>query len=113
MDFQLPKTYIMKTALAFIFTLSLAASASAGYGASNLDIFGYPDLKAMKPMAPYDHSQMSFQSYRSEVEMYVQQAQQYVDAANNDIQEIREKQKKAIQNANQAVQEFNDWASQR
>lgn len=81
------------------------------YGDSNLDMMGYPEFDEFPPSEPYDRDRYSFDQYRDEVEEYVRKAQEYVEAGNNDIQRIREAQEEAIEKANRAISDFNDWAN--
>ncbi len=81
------------------------------YGDSNLDMMGYPEFDEFPPSEPYSRDRYSFDQYRDEVEEYVRKAQDYVEAGNNDIQRIKEAQEEAIEKANRAISDFNDWAN--
>ena len=81
------------------------------YGDSNLSYMGYPEFDEYPPSQPYNRDRSSFEQYRSEVEDYVRKAEEYVEAGNNDIKRIKEAQEEAIEKANQAISDFNDWAN--
>lgn len=87
---------------------------SFSYG-SNLVYFDYPSFNKYAPSAPYTRDEWAFNQYKREVEDYVEEAQRYVDYANDDkqtvIYEIQNKQRDAIRKANEAVEEFNRWAN--
>lgn len=78
-------------------------------GPSNFSFHRYEEFSEAKPYQPYDHDEYSYQRYRREVEAYVEAAKEYVEAGDNDIRRIREAQEEAIEEANRAISEFNDW----
>ena len=98
--------------------MAVLISACAGflfayvYGGTNLGFMGYPEFSVPAPSAPYGYevSEYKFTSYRDEVENYINQAEEYIENGNNDIQRISEAQESAINKANRAVDEFNSWA---
>lgn len=95
--------------------LSLVTTSASAYvfGDTNFGIGGYPEFDEMKPSEPFNRDRYSFDQYRDEVERYREAARTYIENANNDIERIREEQQKAIDAANQAVRDFNDWAERR
>lgn len=102
----------MKKTIALILTTFFILPAEAVmYGDSNLDFMGYPEFDEFPPSEPYSRDRYSFDQYRDEVEEYVRKAQDYVEAGNNDIQRIKEAQEEAIEKANRAISDFNDWAN--
>lgn len=102
----------MKKIIVLALTVFFALPAKAVvYGNSNLDFMGYPEFDEFPPSEPYSRDRYSFDQYRDEVEEYVRKAQDYVEAGNNDIQRIKEAQEEAIEKANQAISDFNDWAN--
>lgn len=102
----------MKKIIVLAFTVFFALPAKAVvYGNSNLDFMGYPEFDEFPPSEPYSRDRYSFDQYRDEVEEYVRKAQDYVEAGNNDIQRIKEAQEEAIEKANRAISDFNDWAN--
>lgn len=102
----------MKKIIVLALTVFFALPAEAVvYGNSNLDFMGYPEFDEFPPSEPYNRDRYSFDQYRDEVEEYVRKAQDYVEAGNNDIQRIKEAQEEAIEKANRAISDFNDWAN--
>ena len=95
--------------------LSLVTTSASAYvfGDTNFGIGDYPEFDEMKPSEPFNRDRYSFDQYRDEVERYREAARTYIENANNDIERIREEQQKAIDAANQAVRDFNDWAERR
>lgn len=79
-------------------------------GSSNFPLHRYEEFSEVKPYPPYDRDEYSYQQYRREVEAYVEAAKEYVEAGDNDIRRIRKAQEEAIDEANRAISEFNDWA---
>lgn len=66
-------------------------------GGSNLGIMGYPEFNFY---LPYDPS-------RNDIARYVEEAKEYVENCNNDIQRIHEAKLEAISQANDAVNRYN------
>lgn len=101
----------MKSSItALVFAVMASSSFAFVPGGSNLDIFGYPEFKEMEPSAPYSRDNYAYDNYRFEVEQYVEAARKYVENANNDVLRTQEAAEEAIKKANQAVEDFNDWA---
>lgn len=102
----------MKKVIALALTACFVAPAQAVvYGDTNLGYAGYPEFDEYPPSEPYNRDRYSFEQYRYDVEEYVRKAQDYVEAGNNDIQRIKEAQEEAIEKANRAISDFNDWAN--
>ena len=83
------------------------------YGGSNLNYMGYPKFNESTPYAPYTKDEFNYNSYKNDVERYVEEAKEYLENADNDIKRIIEAKKEAIEEANKVVEEFNDWASRK
>lgn len=77
------------------------------YGGSNLGYSGYPEFDEVEPSPPMSPDEFSMQNYRSEVESYVQRAQEYAENASKDIERVNEGSQEALRKANEAVEEFN------
>lgn len=90
--------------------LSPAMASAIVIGDTNLGIMGYPEpqcTKPMKPTKPYSfsssyevdsyNSQVRF--YNLELDSYVQCIRRYLDAANSDIERIKEKMDEAVKRA--------------
>ena len=65
----------------------------------------------MEPSQPYDHDEYSAETYQSEVEEYVNKAKEYIQNGDNDINDIKDKQREAQRKANQVVDEYNSWVN--
>lgn len=92
----------------------ISAPAFAYGGSTNFESGEYPDLKSAQhiyePDQPFDASDRSEnERYRDEVQEYVHKAKEYVQAADRDIEEIRDKQREAIRKANNVVEDYNTW----
>lgn len=66
-------------------------------GGSNLGIMGYPEF----------NSYLSYDPTRYEIEQYIDDAKEYVENCNYDIQRIQEAKSDAITQANRAVDRYN------
>ncbi|MDY4314105.1 hypothetical protein SOW02_04025 [Pectobacterium actinidiae] len=77
------------------------------YGGSNFNYSGYPNFSDFPPSAPYGNEQYMWNNYKLEVENYVGKVKEYVENGDNDIKRIKESQQKAINHANQVVEEYN------
>lgn len=99
--------------LALIVVACSSFSLALGYAAgdSNLDVFGYPAFtsKHFKPVKPFVKDQYSVETYKGEVERYVQESQEYVKACDNDVDLVQLERHKAIQAANEAIDEYNNF----
>jgi len=99
---------------AFFLSIAFACSVSAAVGyvssSSNLD-FGYPTFrsKVRKPIKPYSKDPYLMQSYRQEVEQYVEDSKKYIKAGNSDIEQIAEEKAAAVRSANEVVSEYNSF----
>lgn len=70
-------------------------------GGSNLSFVGYPEHACYKPYKPYQfHDEYEIDSYRYEVETYINCINEYVENSNNDIQRIQEAAQSALDEAN-------------
>lgn len=86
------------------------------FGGSNLGYMGYPEFSDMPPNEPYTGydkiiSEVEYESYRREVEEFVENAKEYVENGNYDIKRIEEAQQEAIDKANEAIDDFNYWVN--
>lgn len=82
-------------------------SKAAVFGGSNLGFSGYPEFSEYPPSPPFGDDKFAWESYKREVEDYVNKAKQYVDDANSDIERVNEAKAEAIRKANEAVEEYN------
>ena len=80
------------------------------YGGSNIPLGDYPKFTESPPYAPYLRDEREFESYRYEVQRYVERAKEYVENARHDQKRAQESAEEAIEKANRAVEEFNNWA---
>ena len=83
-------------------------------GGSNLSLGKYPSFSKMKPSKPYTSyngtvSRSQYESYKREVEAYIDAAEDYIDNGNNDIKRIQDAQSTVVQDANKVVDEYNSW----
>lgn len=93
--------FILITSLLFTFN-----AYSYVYGGSN--IYGnYPSFNEIEPNKPYTNDEYAWQNYQREVERYINNAKEYAENANNDIQRIQEEKAKAVESANQLVERYN------
>lgn len=99
-----------KVVLVFLLSMPLVANAYVP-GGSNLDIFGYPKHKCLKPdrpVRPYDLSnKWAVDSYNSQVESFNFERQTYLDCimeylanAKRDIERIKEASQSVVEEAN-------------
>ena len=108
--------FMKKVAILSVIILLCSVSVAFGYvvGNSNLPIGQYPgfdEYGTMRPRKPFSHNQFDDDQYRRNVQMYVQEAQQYVEAANYDIQRIVEAKQNAIADANEVINEYNNYVN--
>lgn len=82
-------------------------------GGSNLDYRGYPGFDEFQPQEPFSRSRYDYEIYKSEVELYIDKAKEYIENGDNDIQRIRKKQKDAAEKAQEAIDRFNQWVNGR
>ena len=106
--------FMKKIAILSVLILLCSVSVAFGYvvGNSNLPIGQYPgfdEYDNMKPRRPFNHNQFDDDQYRRDVQRYVQEAQDYVEAANYDIQRIVQAKQEAVAKANEAVNEYNNY----
>lgn len=81
-------------------------------GGTNFSISGYPKFFRYKPSTPFHTgtiAEWEYDSYQSSVERFVDEAKTYVENADNDVRRIRESQQEAIDAANDAIDDFNDF----
>lgn len=95
------KNYKYTIILTFFLLLISTTAFSFVSGGSNLGLMGYPEHTCSKPYKPYEfNDQYELDSYRSEVQTYINCINEYVENANNDIERIREAAQSAIDEAN-------------
>lgn len=101
----------MRIGIFLFLILSICSNANAlVIGGSNLGVMGYSEFNEITPSQPYSYDEYNFNMYQNDTEMYVNQAKEYVENCNRDIERIKEKQQDAINKANQAIDDFNNWA---
>ncbi len=102
-----------KVVLVAVLALSSTMSMALGYviGDSNLGFMGYPSFssKQTKPRKPYSKDEWALDSYRREVERYVEASKEYVNACNGDMESIRDEKSKAIRESNAVIDEYNSF----
>ena len=88
-----------KGLVVFILSLFWCTSVAFAYviGGSNLGFGGYPEFKDF----------ISFNPSRLDVEIYVNNAKEYVENCNNDVKRVYEARNTAIEKANQAIEDYN------
>lgn len=87
---------------AFILLLCAGSTALAYYG--NIR---YPDFSGYRPSKPFDNDQYGADRYRREVQNYVNECEQYISNAREDIRTIEKAISYAISEANFVVGEYN------
>lgn len=104
---------INKIFLCFLMILLCSTSVAFGYvfGSSNLGFQGYPEFTSnhFRPSKPYSTDSYSIDQYRENIKRYVNDAKEYVEAANNDIKRIQEGKENAINEANATINEYNQF----
>ena len=99
--------------ISLLVLLGAAGTMAFGYviGSSNLGFSGYPSFesKTSKPNKPYSKDEWAANQYRIDVERYVRESKDYIEAAENDIKRIKEEQSKAVDAANAVVREYNSY----
>ncbi len=75
--------------------------------------FAFERFTDFPPHAPFSDDRWAAENYRNEVERFVEAAKDYVERMNSEIESIRREQEEAVDAANRAVEEFNDWVAQR
>lgn len=88
---------ILITTIFIIFWMTSVAFAYV-FGGSNLGIMGYPEFDGF---LPYDPS-------RADMELYIQQAHEYLDNCDNDIKRIIEAKQNAVNIVNDAIYRYNN-----
>lgn len=68
------------------------------YGGTNLGYMGYPKFDAF---LPYNPSQLDMQ-------LYISEAQEYLDNCDNDIKRIIEAKQEAVDTVNNAIYDYNN-----
>lgn len=106
-----------KRTISLFIIFFICTSFAFGYvfGGSNLGIGGYPKFSGYKPSEPYYSyntiiSSREFDDYRNAVKRYIDAANTYIENANYDIDRIKDAQRDAIDEANNAVTKFNNFA---
>ena len=91
-----PVAYI----LIAVFSAFVASSSSAAvFGSSNLSFSGYPRHDCYQPNQPHGSDRYQWESFQRDAERYVDCINEYVEAANNDMDRIQEAQKDALSEA--------------
>lgn len=97
---------MIKIILLLIFVVPFSSHAVV-FGGSNLGFSGYPEFTDSPPSPPFSDDQFAWDSYKNEVQDYMNRAKQYVDDSDSDIKRIEEAKDDAIRKANDAVNEYN------
>lgn len=105
-----------KKVVLVILLLVTASGVIFGYviGGSNLSLSRYPSFSAFKPSAPYYSynttiSKWKYDSYKADVERYIDEAKRYIENADYDIDRISEAKKEVVRQANSVVDEYNKF----
>jgi hypothetical protein len=102
-----------KIVLITLLIVLCSTSGALGYviGNTNLGIGGYPDFSSYhaKPSKPYTYGEYSVNQYKTDVEKYICQTHEYLEAANNDIKRIQENKETTINDANNVINEYNNY----
>ena len=93
------KKVLFISSIALFFCLSGVAVAFV-FGATNFSVLGYPDHSCYEPSPPYTNDEWAWRSFKNEAEQYRQCIEDYVEGAEND-------QRRIIEKANEAVDEYN------
>lgn len=99
-----------------ILILLCSVSVAFGYvvGSSNLPLSQYPafdEFGGLRPRKPFTRNQFDDDQYRRDVQRYVQEAQDYVEAANYDVQRVIQAKQEAIAKANEVINEYNNYVN--
>lgn len=79
-----------------VFFITFNANAMV-LGGSNLGPLGYPEAKCIKPIKPYNLSDnYQLNSYKYDIEKYIDCVNEYLDNAENDISRIKEEAQEII-----------------
>ena len=75
------------------------------------NVGGYPkfESKVFRPRKPYSRDQYSAERYRRQVQEYLEDAENYCKAVENDIADARTEKRHAVESANEVVAEYNRW----
>ena len=106
----LSKTGIICAVLIFLLVFSHVGWGYV-YGGTNLGFQGYPSLNSSSPSPPFSKDSYWVESYKNEVEIYIDETESYVENAKNDIKRIQEAMEEAIRSANNVVDEYNLFVS--
>lgn len=69
-------------------------------GSTNLGFGGYPDPSCHTPHQPYaEASESAWRSFKTDVEIYIDCVNEYVEAADNDAKRIHQSQDDALSEA--------------
>lgn len=77
------------------------------FGDTNLSFSGYPEPSYYEPSPPYDNNEYSWSLFQSELDMYRQCIEDYVEAAKNDQERIRESINETVDSFNYFIQSLN------
>lgn len=94
----------------FLLLIPLVFASNIALGFSNLFELEYPEFDEITPTAPYEKNEYTYRRYRDEVEHYIDEANEYIENANRDAEDLRFKQREAINAVNRVIDEFNSWA---
>ncbi|MFS7308015.1 hypothetical protein [Rahnella inusitata] len=97
---------MIKIILLILLVVPLSSHAVV-FGGSNLGFSGYPEFTDPPPSPPFSDDQFAWDSYKNEVQDYMNRAKQYVDDSDSDIKRIEDAKDDAIRKANDAVNEYN------
>lgn len=94
--------------------VSLFALFAYVIGGTNFGFSGYPSFSEFTPHQPYTSydgtvSKSQYETYKRDVENYVNAAKEYIENGNNDIKRIQDAQQSALDQANSIVREYNRW----
>jgi len=103
-----------KRTLLAVCMLALGAVVAFAFVSGFSNLYGpYPSFssKAMRPHKPFSKDKWALDSYRRDVEQYVEDANNYIRAASNDIDSINDAMRDARNEANQVVSEYNNYVT--
>ena len=99
--------------LASVLTITCFSSIALGYvlGSTNLGFNGYPSFQQdhYRPSRPYSRDSFSVSQYHSDMQRYVEEGNDYVEAASNDIQRIQDAMREAKGEIADAIREHNNF----
>lgn len=78
-------------------------------GGTNFGVMGYPKFDKYAPSKPFSRDQFSADSYKRQMQEFMDEAKTYMENARNDKKRIDNAIADAIDKNNEAVEDYNRW----